>query len=98
MLDRNLLRPQGSRRNTACALSHKSLHAVNRKSPPYESLSKHIIPSQIDMSPSHLSLGSGLCQSNKFAMEIVPNDADVLLGRGIVHQLHPGNMQYNGTI
>jgi hypothetical protein len=50
------------------------------------------------MSPSHLSLGSGLCQSNKFAMEIVPNDADVLLGRGIVHQLHPGNMQYNGTI
>jgi hypothetical protein len=32
------------------------------------------------------------------AMEIVPNDADVLLGRGIIHQQHPGNMRYNGIV
>jgi hypothetical protein len=29
--------------------------------------------------------------------EIVPCDADVLLGRGTKHHLHPGNMRYNGT-
>jgi hypothetical protein len=29
-------------------------------------------------------------------VEIVPQDADVLLGRGTKHQLHPGNMRYNG--
>jgi hypothetical protein len=29
-------------------------------------------------------------------VEIVPQDADVLLGRGTKHQHHPGNMRYNG--
>jgi hypothetical protein len=29
-------------------------------------------------------------------VEIVPEDADVLLGRGTKHQHHPGNMRYNG--
>jgi hypothetical protein len=45
------------------------------------------------MSPT---FGAGLYHDNKLAMEIVPNDADVLLGRGTVHQQHPGNVVYNG--
>jgi hypothetical protein len=31
-------------------------------------------------------------------VEIVPQDADVLLGRGTKHQLHPGNLRYNGKV
>jgi hypothetical protein len=30
-----------------------------------------------------------------FGVEIVPEDRDVLLGRGATYQLHPGNMCYN---
>jgi hypothetical protein len=31
-------------------------------------------------------------------VDIVPQDADVLLGRGTKHQLHPGNIRYNGKV
>jgi hypothetical protein len=48
------------------------------------------------MSRSHVALGTGLCHGDKLAMEIAPNVSDVLLGRGTKHQLHPGNILYNG--
>jgi DUF2075 family protein len=51
-----------------------------------------------DMSQSHVALDAGLYHDKKLAMEIVLNDADVLLGRGTKHQLHPGNIVYNGRI
>jgi hypothetical protein len=49
-----------------------------------------------NMAPSDLRLGAGRYHGNRFAIEIVPNDVDVLLGRGAKHQCHPGNMIYNG--
>jgi hypothetical protein len=40
-------------------------------------------------SGSETAMGDG-------GVEIVPQDADVLLGRGTKHQFHPGNMRYSG--
>jgi hypothetical protein len=40
--------------------------------------------------------GSSISVKTMVAKEIVPNNDDVLLGRGTKHHLHPGNQRYNG--
>jgi hypothetical protein len=67
--------------------SHK-LSQSNMLSDPYHSDSSYNGDSSDD---------DGSSVNGTTTEKIVPCDADVLLGRGTKHHLHPGNKRYNGT-